>query len=513
MGHLSQSTRRHVLTTSSALGVGSIAGCGDRDASDTGQNEQPAGATAGGGTDPTPQQQADPTKEFDYITVNQINATTYVSTDDDLASILNAAESNDTFLLEPGTHELSETVRPGTDINYVTIRGHSMFNTFITRSGDFRMFELHGDDSNYDGKGLVPAPYQWTFEQVQIKARSGTEDLIHTRYGDEYRFLHCKFEHQGGTGNTIFVEQGWDWKFFGCNFDYGGIPERDTADVYLYNGDYDNTNHLRFTQCKFEKVSGHAIYGDNSGDGSTNGRVQIDNCKFHGPPPTETYYIAGDLSNVIVGNSYMAVGKGGYINVNGNSLLLDSNKIYLLQGGGPMIVLDGKEAVVSNNSFYSSGVDTTVAANTHEAVIEGNHFGGAAGRVEVNADRVSVAGNTLEGSSADAVDVDANAVAIDGNLIRNPSRHGIALSGRKASITGNVVQGTGSDGIHLAGAQQVTVGNNTTRECGSAGIRIDSDSRRIALTGNVDVDSADGAWTSAGQDVTGAANLPPLDGS
>jgi hypothetical protein len=441
-----------VLSLAGGVGAG-VAGCLD---SDDG-TATPTGSTAAVGGPGTPAQRQ--------------GTVTAVSTDDDLAGLVNDASGGETFVLESGVHEVDRTIE--SDASGVSIVGQGVHmnpgepghETTVTRTGDFTLFELVGLDTrnpDVDGSG-ADRVRNWLFRDLTISGGSGNDsDIVDARYNDNHRFENVTVHGWGTSGNGIRAEECWDWKFDACLFSNAGSPDRETADIYAYNGDYDNTNNFVFTNCRFENVGSRALYSDHSGEGSKNGRFYFTNCKFHGfnndnDNSAEQYYLAGQLSHTAFLNCWFIWSRRGFIHAQNGSKGLMVQNCTFYNAQEPVVATEkwANGVMIANNEFHSYDGQTTPAIRTvgRNVTIANNTMTGDCAGIEVSGENTVVTGNVLEEPPGDGIVFRGGTSIVNANVVRAAGGTGIR-SGQGASDTlvyGNVVAGSADAGIDLGG--------------------------------------------------------------
>lgn len=428
-----------------------------------------------------------------------MNGARYVTTDDDLAAVLEDAAEGATILLSRGYHTVDSPLR--SDVNHVTISGEGINNTTIRQTGDFPILELIGTQRRGDRRS------RWTLSNVTLKSRKGnTSDLLRARYGGQHRFDNVRFEAGSSSGNSVYAEECWDVRFSNCEFCSGGDPAAGTADVYLYNGDYDLSNSIRFTNCTWHPVTSHALYSDSSGKGKVNDRIYLVNCKFLGfgrggrtEEDPDCYYVDGVWKWMKVVNSHFNWSMKGFVrNRTGGEALQVSNCSFQ-QYGETAIDVASDNNLVSNCIFESKrGGSTAIRTRGRRTTIIGNRIADRDG-LRVEGASTSVHGNTVTNPDRSGIALDADDCVATGNAVISPGRYGIVAAGDSTLVSANTCIEPARTGLRFEDASHCIATGNLVRSAGQRGIESVGDSDYLLVDGNVDVGSAETDVSLAGE--------------
>jgi hypothetical protein len=409
-----------------------------------------------------------------------INERIEVTTDDDLAAKLAAAEAGDVLVLQSGTHTVSETLRR--DVDNVSIVGQGKFNTTIeVESGP--ALQLIGTNREPGGGERRRG---WFLSDLVLSMGDG-DRLLEARYADGLQAVRVHFA-GWNIPQKIYAEECWDWRLNDCLFGHSGAGSMEHgAAIYAYNGDQDNTNNFHFVNCRWEPVGGHAIYSDISGEGNRNGRFYLHNCKFHGGPPqgeewSDHYYIDGGWSTLKLNNCTFLHGNRGHVRqapVEKNANTVQIVNCNFRGYGDSALAIHQKENYVANNSFWSNegGAAIHLAPGAYESTVVGNVTGGSDPSVLVEAPRCTVVGNVIDFD--DYMD-DSTHTGVTGVTVR----------GNYTTVGNNVVKAAGDAGIRFDGATHCTAVGNVVRSAAGSGI-VAGEEDAILVNSNV-VSGSDG---------------------
>lgn len=423
----------------------------------------------------------------------------YVTTDDDLGAVFEGLDDGAEVVLSGGYHTIDAPLR--SDANYVTITGEGIDNTTIRRTGDFPVLELIGTQRRGDRRT------RWMVTNLTFNAGKGTTaDILRARYGGQHRFENVQFNGEGATGNSVYAEECWDVRFMDCEFLNGGDPDEGTADVYLYNGDYDMSNSIRFTNCTWRTVTSHALYSDSSGKGKVNDRIYLVNCKFLGygrggriEEDPERFYVDGVWKWMKIVNSHFNWSMKGFVrNQSGGEALQVSNCSFQ-QYGDTAIDVASDNNLVSNCIFASErGGSTAIRARGDRTTIIGNRIADRDG-LHVEGEATSVQGNTVSDPDRTGIAVEADDCVVTGNTVISPGHHGVAVAGDSATVSSNACFEPARVGILFDDARHCIASGNRVQSAGQRGIRSDGESDYLLVHGNVDVGSAETDVSLAGE--------------
>jgi parallel beta-helix repeat protein len=415
----------------------------------------------------------------------------YVTPDDDLGAVLEAVEDGETLYLSGGYHTIDAPLR--NDVNYVTIQGAGINNTTIRQSGDFPILELIGTQRRGDRRT------RWMVRNLTLNAKDGTtSDIVRARYGGQHRFENVQFNASTSSGNSVYAEECWDVRFMDCEFERDGDPDEGTAAVYLYNGDYDMSNSIRFTNCTWRSVTSHALYSDSSGKGKVNDRMYLVNCKFLGfgrggriEEDPENYYIDGVWKWMKIVNSHFNWSMKGFIrNRKGGEALQVSNCSFQ-QYGDTAIDAASDNNLISNCIFESQrGGSTAVEARGRRTTIIGNRIADRDG-IHVDGTSTSIQGNTVTDPDRTGITLEADDCVVTGNTVISPGHHGIAVTGDSTVISSNTCFEPAKTGVRFEDARHCIATDNLVRSAGRRGIESVGESDYLLVDSNVDVASSD----------------------
>lgn len=437
----------------------------------------------------------------------------HVTTKDNLVAELNKMDEGGTLHISRGHHVVDAPLR--NNVDGITVQGEGVEDTVITRAADFPLVELVGTQRRGERR------YSWAFRNLTLRATRGdSSDLLYARYGNHHRFENVKFGGDGMTGNGVYAEEVWDVRFRNCEFAKCGDPTEGTADVFFYNGDYDNTNTVKFINCTWGKPTSYAIYSDSSGRGSVNDRFYLANCKILGEgrggqitDDPERYYIDGSCRGLKVTNSHFRWGLRGFLrNESGGSVQVSNCKFQ--HYGDVAVNLGSGENIVSNNVFESNRGDSTAVRTTVPGnSILGNRIDDENG-LTVEGDRTAVNDNAFTTPTGDGITVDADDCVVRGNIIRDPGGDGIAISGNGAIVSSNRCVDPSGSGIAFVDSRYGIVTGNAIRDPGDEAIASSGDSDCLFVTTNMCVGGTSPGVSLAGQNDEVGTNFiePGADG-
>ncbi|WP_276256540.1 right-handed parallel beta-helix repeat-containing protein [Halomontanus rarus] len=411
----------------------------------------------------------------------------YVTPDDDFTGILREIDEGETIYLSRGYHTIDSPIR--CDVDYVTITGEGINNTTIRQTGDFPVLELVGTQRRGDRRS------NWKVTDVTFKSQKGnTTDLVRAQYGGQHHFERVRFECIDSLGNGVYAEECWDVRFNNCRFSNGGDPDEETADVYLYNGDYDMSNSIRFTNCTWDPVASHAIYSDSSGKGKINDRLYLVNCKFRGfgrggriKEDPEKYYVDGLWKWMKIINSHFNWSIKGFIRNQAGGQAVQVANCSFQQYGETALDLASDDNLVSGNIFESKrAASTAIRSRGRQTTIMGNRIADHGG-IRISGDSTSVHGNTVTGPDRTGIALDADGCLVTGNRIISPGRHGILMTGESTVVSSNTCIEPATTGIRFEDARYCIATENLVRSAGERGIESVGDSDYLLVDSNVDV--------------------------
>lgn len=412
-----------------------------------------------------------------------------VGTEDNLVVEINRASEGDTLVLESGYHTIDSPISK--DADYITIVGRGINNTIIRQTDDFPLIELVGMKRRGD------RCTRWQFRDLTLQSgRETSSDIVRARYGGSHRFENVRFESSKSIGNGVFAEECWDVRFTNCEFSNGGDPDVDSADVYLYNGDYDMTNSLFFLNCTWSEVASHALYSDSSGQGKLNDRIYIANSKFRGygrggriQEDPNQFYIDGSCRALKIVNCHFNWSLKGFVRNQNPGRLLQISNCCFEQYGDAALDVRSDDSIVANNAFVSgrSG-STAVRTRGSNTRIVGNHVSDENG-FEIEGENTGIHGNAVRDAAENGITIAADHCSATGNVVTNPGRHAITVTGDSTIVSGNTCLDATNVGVRIADAERCLVTDNVIRSAGERGIASVGTSDRLLVDDNVVTES------------------------
>lgn len=331
----------------------------------------------------------------------------------------------------------------------INISGMGIYSTILTSTIDdgSPMFYFKGDrDNKLKGNGisnlrLYGVDKLSTKKAIKIEYISFAtfNDLMIDRFG---RGALDITEMMDSDFNRIVVR------------DCGNIANsyiNDRHAIYVYNGLYDNSNRLTFTNCQFESNEGSHFYSDSSGNSRINGQITFVCCKFHGKvsvalkdaPATPAIYLHGDTFNIV------------------NCMFYYTNDSFIYIKGGKLNSIVGGS--FNSCSKYFIEMDDT---SSHNSVIgiAGLNYGSGKSAIKKN-DKLDNFVSFSDGSSRklnfgiNSIGDNSGRLALWSNIYRDSAEGWKQVDGSKYSYTMTVDQG--NVGFEFSGGENTGTDGTT----------------------------------------------------